>query len=216
MKKILYISLLAIITLFSACDDKETEDISRVTEYPIITVLGDDLIYVERGTTFVDPGATSSGGEEVLVDAVDTNQPGIYTVEYAAANADGIPGIATRMVVVYEEDGILAGVYDGIRVTRGYGGLTLIYTNGDGTYSCTDLLGGYYEYGAGYGRAYSSATSRMELNGNVITADPGKSTPWGPWDLSGGMKSGDVLTWKTTLIGDGFGFDVQLTKKTIN
>lgn len=215
MKKILYLSLFAIVALLASCDDDATEGISRITEYPIITVLGDELIYVEKGSTFVDPGATSSGGEEVKIDVVDTNKPGIYTVEYAAVNPDGLDGVSTRTVVVYEEDGILAGVYDGIRVSRGYGGMVLIYTNGDGTYSCTDLLGGYYEYGAGYGRRYSSATSKMELVGNVITADPGADTPWGPWDLSDGEKNGDVLTWKTTLIGDGFGFDVQLTKKTI-
>jgi len=55
----------------------------------------------------------------------------------------------------------------------------------------------------------------MEISGNSITADPGADTPWGPWELSSGLKTGDVLTWKATLIGDGFGFNVQLTKRTI-
>lgn len=214
MKKILYLSILSIITLFSACDEKDTEGISRITEYPIITVLGDDLIYVEKGSTFSDPGATSSGGEEISITDIDTNQPGIYTVEYSAVNPDGLDGISTRTVVVYEEDAILAGVYEGIRVGKN-GGLVLIYTNGDGTYSCTDLIGGYYQFGRGYGSRYSSPTSKMEISGSVITADPGANTPWGPWGLSNGLKTGDVLTWKTTLIGDGFGFDVQLTKKSI-
>lgn len=214
MKKILYLSMLSIIALFSSCDDIGTEDISRITEYAVITPEGGDLIYVEKGSSYT-AAATSSGGEEVRIkNDVDVNQPSIYSVVFTATNADGFDASTIQTVVVYEEDDVLAGVYDAIRVGRN-GGLVLIYSNGDGTYSCTDLVGAYYEYGKGYGSRYASPTSKMELSGSVITADPGAATPWGPWGISNGVKTGDVLTWKVELIGDGFGFDVQLTKKSI-
>ena len=102
MKKILYLSILSIIALFSSCDDMGTEGISRITEFPIITVLGDSLIFVEKGNAFSDPGATSSGGEEISVTEVDTDQLGVYTVKYSAVNPDGIDGVSTRKVIVHD------------------------------------------------------------------------------------------------------------------
>jgi len=214
MKKLLYLSMLAIIALFSSCDDLATEDISRITEYAVITPEGGDIVYVEKGSSYT-PAATSSGGEEVRIkNDVDVDQPSIYSVVFTATNADGFDASKIQTVVVYEEDDVLAGVYDAIRVGKN-GGLVLIYSNGDGTYSCTDLIGAYYEYGKGYGSRYSSPSSKMEITGSVITSDPGAATPWGPWGISNGVKTGDVLTWRVELIGDGFGFNVQLTKKSI-
>lgn len=217
MRKLLYLSILAIVALFSSCD-KESEDISRSTTYAVITFDGDDVVFVEKGGSY-SAAATSSGGEEVKIsgaDDVDVNTPGFYTVTFAATNLDGYDAITSQLVIVWEADDVLAGVYDGIRVGKDLGGIVLIYPNGDGTYTCTDLIGGYYHQGVNYGVAYSSPTSKMEISGSTITAVPGSETPWGAWDLTAGVKTGDVLTWKTTLIGDGFGFDVQLTKRSMN
>jgi len=216
MRKLLYLSILSIVALFSSCD-KETEDISRLTTYAVITYEGDDVVFIEKGGSFT-PSATSSGGEEVkITGSVDVNQPGFYTITYAATNIDGYDAIAQQLVIVWEEDNVLAGVYDGIRIGKDKGGIVLIYPNGDGTYSCSDLLGGYYQFGVNYGAAFASPTSKMEISGDVITASNGAETPWGPWDLSGGLKTGDVLTWKTTILdGSDFGFNVQLTKRVMN
>lgn len=215
MRKILYISILLIVALFSSCD-KDSEDISRVTEYAVITFEGDATMFVPKGGTYT-PSATSSGGEEVIITgSVDVNQPGFYIISFSATNVDGFDATVEQTVIVYEEDAVLAGVYDGIRVGQDSGGVVLIYPNGDGTYTCSDLLGGYYQFGRGYGVAYSSPTASMVVSGDVITAADGAATPWGPWNLSDGKKDGDVLTWKTTLIDDGFGFNVQLTKRAMN
>ncbi|RUT72909.1 immunoglobulin-like domain-containing protein [Ancylomarina longa] len=213
MKKILLYSFLLTLFFGVVSCDKETEDISRVTTYAAITYEGDAVVYVEKGGSFT-PSATSSGGEDVTItESVDVNKPGFYNVSYSATNVDGFDAVVDQLVIVYEEDDVLAGVYDGIREGKN-GGIVLIYSNGDGTYSCSDLIGGYYQFGKGYGAKYASPTSKMEITGNIITADPGAATPWGSWDLSNGVKNGNVLTWKTTLIDDGFGFNVQLTKKS--
>ena len=215
MKKILlYSFLLTLFVSFVSCE-KDSEGISTVTKFAVITYVGDDVVYVKKGGSYT-PSATSSGGETITIKgSVDVNKPGFYPIQFSATNADGFDALAEQLVVVYEADDILAGVYDGVRVGKDLGGLVLIYPNGDGSYSCTDLLGGYYEFGVKYGNAYASPTSKMSITGNTITADPGSDTPWGPWELSEGLKTGDVLTWKSTLIGDGFSFNVKLTKKSI-
>ncbi len=216
MRKILYLSILAIFALFSSCD-KESEDISRTTTYAVITYDGDDVMFVEKGGSYT-AAATSSGGEDVKItgaDAVDVNMPGFYTVQFAATNVDGYDAIASQTVIVWESDDVLAGVYDGIRVNKSKGGIVLIYSNGDGTYTCSDMLGGYYHQGVNYGPAYAAPSSAMEVSGSTITAAQG-ACAFGPVGLSGGVKTGDVLTWKGTLLDHSFGFDVQLTKRTMN
>jgi hypothetical protein len=220
MRKLLYLSILAIVALFSSCD-KESEDISRSTTYAVITFDGDDVVFVEKGGSYT-AAATSSGGEDVKisgVDGVDVNSPGFYTVTFAATNADGYDALVSQLVIVWEADDVLAGVYDGIRVGKDNGGIVLVYPNGDGTYTCTDLLGGYYDQGVNYGPAYASVTSKMEISGDVITADNGSAVFGGPIGISEGAKTGDVLAWKATIIGganDGFGFNVELTKRSMN
>ncbi|MBI9056485.1 DUF5011 domain-containing protein [Labilibaculum sp. DW002] len=108
MKKILYISLLAIITLFSACDDKETEDISRITYFPDFTLEGGEFYRHEMGTAYTEPGVVAMEGENELEvvtsgDVVDSNVPGIYEVVYSATNVDGFDGSVSRYVIVTDE-----------------------------------------------------------------------------------------------------------------
>lgn len=214
MRKLLYLSILSIIILFVACD-KETEDISRATTYAIITYEGDAVVFIEKGGSFT-PSATSSGGEEVKISgSIDFNQPGFYTITYAATNIDGYDAVNTQLFIIWEEDDVLAGVYDGIRVNKNKGGIVLIYPNGDGTYTCSDLLGGYYHQGVSYGPAYAAPSSSMEVSGSTITAAQGVCA-FGPVTLTGGEKTGDVLTWIGTLTNHSFGFDVQLTKRSMN
>jgi len=214
MKKILYLSLLCMSAFFYACDDKKSEDVSRVTEYAVITMEGGEELFVERGSSYVAKGV-SSGGEDVKIVGgdIDTDKCGFYHVEFSAINKDGFAAKYTQLVIVYEQDNVLAGVYDGIRTTKNQGGLVLIYKNTDGTYSCTDIIGGYYEFGKGYGNAYAQPATSISLAGNIITATSVGATPWGTWDMSNGLKTGDILTWKAAL--PDFGFDVKLTKKTI-
>lgn len=214
MKKILYLSLLFMSAFFYACDDKKSEDVSSVTEYAVITIEGGEQLYVAKGSSYVAKG-TSSGGEDVSIKGgdIDTNKCGFYDVEFSATNSDGFDAKYNQSVIVYEEDGVLAGVYDAIRTTKKQGGLVLIYKNAEGTYDCTDIVGGYYEFAKGYGNAYAQKVTSMTLVDGSISATSVGASAFGVWSMTNGVKTGDVLTWKASL--PDFGFDVQLTKKTI-
>ncbi|MDB4676291.1 DUF5011 domain-containing protein, partial [Flavobacteriales bacterium] len=76
------------------------------TTAPVITLTNGDIgttnYTVERGTTYVDPGATVDTGETVTVNTSQLNMAvtGTYTVTYSATDADGNTGTASRTVIV--------------------------------------------------------------------------------------------------------------------
>ena len=80
------------------------------TTAPVITLTNGDIgttnYTVERGTTYVDPGATVDTGETVTVNTSQLNMAvsDTYTVTYSATDADGNIGTASRIVIV--EDNI--------------------------------------------------------------------------------------------------------------
>jgi hypothetical protein len=57
---------------------------------------------VERGTTYVDPGATTDTGELVTINTSGLNMAvsGNYTVTYSATDAGDNTGTAIRTVIV--------------------------------------------------------------------------------------------------------------------
>lgn len=219
MKKIKYLYLLIFLAavVFTGCEKKnlETEGLSTVTTYAIITIDGDATIFVPKGTTYTDAGATASGGEDVIVtNPVNTASCGFYTVNYLAYNVDGFPAQNSRTVIVYEEDAIIAGVYDGIRISKNAGGIVLIYPNGAGAYTCSDLVCGYYEFGTNnYGNDFA-AEATLNLSGNTITS-PGGAMGFGPISISDGLLNGNTITWTTSLDAHAFAFTCQLVKKVI-
>jgi hypothetical protein len=109
MKKI-SILVIAIFSIVSCNKDKinNTADkvgISKVTHFPILTVAGDDIIAIENGSTYNEPGVTAKAGDaDVPVTTsgtVNTGQDGVYTLTYSAVNPDGFSATATRTVAVY-------------------------------------------------------------------------------------------------------------------
>ncbi len=82
------------------------------TEGPVITLLGDSVIYMECGAAAEDPGATAVDtcegdvAEEIDVvglDLVGGNGPGEYSVTYEVADQAGNLSQATRTYVVLED-----------------------------------------------------------------------------------------------------------------
>jgi len=69
---------------------------------PVITLSGANPYTVERGTTYIDPGATTDTGESVIINTSGLNMSvsGTYTVTYSATDADGNTGTASRTVIV--------------------------------------------------------------------------------------------------------------------
>ena len=72
------------------------------TNAPVITLSGANPYTVERGTTYVDPGATADTGETVTVNTSGLNMAVLdtYTVTYSATDADGNIGTESRTVIV--------------------------------------------------------------------------------------------------------------------
>ncbi len=188
MKK-LYILAMAALSLFASCD-KESEDNSFVTTYANIEMNGDELMMVQKGSDFKDPGCVVTiGGEKVDYEtsgSVDVNQGGLYELSYSKTNADGYTSTATRQVVVYDYDN-MEGLYEVTTVRPGKNPVhaTIIIADlGNGYYSFTDFLGGYYAQGAGYGANYAA----------VGMAQVDKST--GVWTISLGDNGyGAVAGW---------------------
>ena len=119
MKKFipLFYSLLAV--LFFACNKNEihnTEDkvgISRVTQFPVLTLNGDRYMTIEVGGTFTDPGIVATEGGATIPyttdGSVNAGEVGVYNITYTAVNKDGFPASLTRTVVVYSTEASAAG-----------------------------------------------------------------------------------------------------------
>lgn len=182
-KNIFYIMLLllASATTFTSCDDESSAGVTRITYYPVLTLQGDGTMHVDKGTTFVDPGcAAEMNGEDfssqvVVSGTVNTAKSGIYTLTYSAVNADGFSAYTSRTVIVTDPKDAKEGVFVTSSVTcngstKYDGNYDIVITsNDDGTYHVSDLLGGWYAQGRGYGDNYA-------MNGNVSFAEDGSMT----------------------------------------
>ncbi|MGB1501570.1 MAG: immunoglobulin-like domain-containing protein, partial [Flavobacteriaceae bacterium] len=89
--------------------DSVTRTVNVVdTTAPIITLLGDNPMTIEVGSTFTDPGATASDVGDgdltssiVITGSVDSNTIGTYTVTYNVSDASGNAAVpVTRKINV--------------------------------------------------------------------------------------------------------------------
>ena len=73
---------------------------------PVVTLIGDNPVSIERGSTYADAGATAfdagdNAGKTVTTSGtVDTTTDGTYTLTYTATDSRGNIGTATRSVTV--------------------------------------------------------------------------------------------------------------------
>lgn len=225
--------LIAIIAFaFIGCE-KEPEDIGEtIQNVPHIEVLGANPYFSLKGLDYIDEGVWTElvvGKDTFNTDKgnlsyktlgkVNTSLEGSYKLTYEVKNEKGIAFYADRAVNVVDFTGydvfeIPVGEYDGIRVNKGKGGPVYISKIREGIYSCSDLIGGYYEYWVGYGKAYSApALLIIDSKGN-IRSELG-SNPWGRIVIQNPKYNAETkqLTWYMAMLDQAFGFDVQLTFK---
>jgi hypothetical protein len=191
--KLLAVALLGV--FISGCErDLETEGVTKkITYYPVFELEGEDVIVVEPGEEFTLPGAvaTEQGAEIPVtisisgtyfaggVDEIDTSVPDIYNVSYSATNVDGYSGSATRTVVVVPPTGDLVTSIEGtylatsLRTPAAAGNYTdmeyvYIIKTGDNTYQISDILGGYYDLGRGFGPDYAGIGATVTAT-NIAT-----------------------------------------------
>jgi hypothetical protein len=97
---------------YTATDDEDNQSQVTRTVYvvdttaPVITLIGDNPLTVERYATYNDPGATSYGGGNVIVNStVNTSTVGSYTVTYTSTDDQNNQTQVTRTVNVVDTTG---------------------------------------------------------------------------------------------------------------
>ena len=126
MKKIkLFIALILMLSLtflFFRCSTDNPQIITdeddpvnvEDTTIPVITLTGDSTVNIEVGTTYTDDGSTASDNYDgditsniVIVNPVDTDTVGTYTVTFNVTDTNGNNAVeVTRTVVVNQCDGL--------------------------------------------------------------------------------------------------------------
>ncbi len=190
--KTIRLGTLAILFALASCGP-EDEISSTVTNYPVITLNSPemDVIFVEQGEEFTDPGAVATvDGEEVPLETtyigryrgntftgtLNTDIADIYTVEYSAVNEDGFAGSVTRQIIVANTGDLvnsIEGLYTSTVFRNGTQGTPasnytdieymLIWKNDDGSYEISDAFGGWYLFGR--------AIPDSETPGGIIVAN---------------------------------------------
>ena len=104
-------------------------DVTPVNHPPVITLIGDNPLYVRQDTTFTDPGATATDQEDgnitskiVVTGSVDTHTFGTYILTYSVTDSGGLTASTTRSVGIISAD-------------NGGGGNTYCPNGGDMTYA---------------------------------------------------------------------------------
>jgi hypothetical protein len=107
----IYFSLLLIAACSLSCNKSNfnypagTVGISKIIYFPSVTIIGNRIVTTTQGADFTDSGATAILNGKPVAYTTDptissTTAPGVYTVTYTAANAQGFSASDWRYVVV--------------------------------------------------------------------------------------------------------------------
>lgn len=215
---------------FTSCnDDNDQLTDTRVTNYILLTVNGDEVVYVDANSTYTDEGCTAeAGGQDVTskvqtTNPVDTKNIGPYIVTYRATNEDGFSSEASRYVYVGSplvgtvSDGSYRQTYNGDgspKAQVAWSGFNIeMLTDGNGLYWVEDLMGGYYEQRAGYGSRYAM-NGYLQVNAdNTVEMVGGGGVPgWGDAydDFANGVFDPETNTISYCVTYAGMDFNVIL------
>lgn len=220
---------LALVVGLSACGDESFTD-SKVTPIVLMDMAGDATIEVALGATYQDPGCTATYmGKDYTakmevdgLDAVNTNAPGLYPINYSCTTPDGYTYEAQRVVAVcnpkvkYKAAGTFftaAGTkrVDANGVEQTYAKSVVNVTQlASGLVKVDDLLGGYYQAMKTTGQPTADAVTIQAL---LLMDEDGTFQPYSvkangaPVQLDAfsnatfNAKKG-VFTWTLTYKGD--------------
>ena len=173
------------------------------------------------GETYVEPGFVATENEVDITDKVvvsgdvDVSTAGYYEINYSVENVDGFESVLTRLVLVVPDglsDVDLSGSYSGTADLGTFSEVCMISKLANGVFKGTDFFGGRYAFGREYGSRYSLKSYFILKSDNTYQALKTDS-PWGPWDIIGGVYDPTTNTLSHRVDQDGFGFDVALTKE---
>jgi hypothetical protein len=104
-----YLLLAALSMLLVVSCEKKTDDVSTIVDvsFPTITLNGSEVVRLSVGASYTEAGAkltddiTGAVSDiDPVSDNVNTAQPGLYFVQYTAANSNGFETNAVRYVAV--------------------------------------------------------------------------------------------------------------------
>jgi hypothetical protein len=143
MKKIFIALTIFSSALFLSCEKVETANVSKVTNYPDITLNGDKFIIVNQGDSFTDPGAVGKAGSQILkLDVTGTVNPnviGVYPITYSAKNDDGFTAENSRRVIVVSKAPSAINL-EGVFVRNGTN-INNVTRISDRVYKCSNAAG---------------------------------------------------------------------------
>lgn len=205
MKKILNLILpILFVTSFISCEDSmSTDNISRITYFNDIELVGEENYIIDLGATYNEPGARAFEGDKEVTDqieitgSVDESTVGLYVVTYNIENVDGFKKAITRNVFVLPADrstsDVYTGTYTGEVSTGVHVDATEIKHLGNGLYSCSDFIGARYNVGFGYGPVYK-LPGFFYVDGDGLGFDALIiNSVWGPWDIHTPSLSGTTF-----------------------
>ena len=144
---LLFLLFMLCVPAFFSCErDLKSEGISRVTNYPILTMAGEQFRSIPVGGSFTDEGVTATeGGATINVtvsgDQVDPNTPGVYVINYTAVNKDGFSASTKRYIGVIAPDAAALDLSGNYKRNAGALGVSKVTKVGVGHYT-TDNVGG--------------------------------------------------------------------------
>lgn len=185
MKNLKYLAIGALVALSLTSCNKDTEGLTDILYYPVITLDGDDIVLLNVGDKYEEPGYSAALGDEDYTANVkvstdlDTSEPGFYTVTYSAVNPEGFAATVTREVWVknpgHFNNIYLAECWHASNPARHYYDSPISISAVDesqGLYIISDVLAGYYAYGIypQYRNTYDFfAEALLQLDGTDIT-----------------------------------------------
>ncbi|MBR4441505.1 MAG: DUF5012 domain-containing protein [Bacteroidales bacterium] len=175
MKKLFIIPLAAM--LLTACS-KDSENVSFITNYAVFDLAGDEVVHVNIGDDYVEPGVKATENGEDVSSKIKVSSDfvkdefGLFSVSYSIINSDGYLASARREIVVEDPDVEGPQGYFFIHnsrddVAEAYDLSICFYCTGEpGEYFVSDLIGGFYDQGRAYGSLY-------RIPGTITIADDG-------------------------------------------
>ncbi len=229
MKKIYLLLILPMMFLW-ACE-KDTEDISEIQKIPTIKLKGPEKVYLKAAKLrssyeeigYKEEGATTDVGKIKIVNNIPENNiaPGVYYVKYIAVGDGVIRTEKYRTVVIYEDDGILSGIYTA--KTSGWGEIhdkeaeVVISTvsddgNGNKVYKCADMYASHFVFwkNGKYPWIVANSNDITIDDAGVITA----SSEMISTEVTGQRIDGEHVKWSAhSLAYSWITVEVELTKK---
>ena len=150
MKKIISITIIALLIFVVGCKKENLYPSKTVkASYPVLTLLGDELVPLAQGATFTDPGATytdsvtGESGTVTATETLNTNEEGITILNYTFRNKNGFETTITRTIAI-------TGISDAFDISGDYertsnGEIAHVTKIAKGLFQTDDVGGNVYD-----------------------------------------------------------------------